>query len=603
MKISMLLLFLQAIISLIFSILYFQMSDNYINNYFKPIQIGMREFSQQYHLNGIMMLSNIRVEYYFYNLIDINEGPEYNLFVEKTYIESLDNLIQENDRFRNIIFGLNFEKNYKQRNTTFIEGFDFKIKTATYIDFIDIVINNVNSLLPSLITLNKVPILDYKNFLFLIRNFPSYLSETSFIYTQLINEFATSDEQINLNFFNLLLIFIIICMAIKLYEIFQWNTFMILLKTILAVYLRINEEDLETEINNLKDFLKIMKESNDKYFDQTVQDITKKERTLKTLKLNQKFVKNVKKSRRALFSRFKGLPKLFIVIYYFFWSFVLGFFFIFSYYNWTVVDKYIIRLTSTNTIFSNTYIYSDSVIYLEDILYREKIIRNSDFENLNITLQTQSGRITFCKNSLDKRMNLIANTSAMNIILEGIDDSRKQQIQQLLSGNLCELIAEKHNFNKKQASICGGLLNGAFTKGLGTVISEIFKNIKNRELTLQYFPEDSIDEKNQQERIKEYIKSQDYFDMYLTAIYLHDMLEIYYNFNNDYLEKELSGFYIFLYITLVFVLILNCLFIYLIKTKIRLIYQLTCRVLFLIPYERMVKDEQMLNFLKRLSRN
>ena len=85
----------------------------------------------------------------------------------------------------------------------------------------------------------------------------------------------------------MLIIFIIICTGIKLYEIFQWNAFLILLKNILAVYLRVNEEELEKEINNLKDFLKIMKESNDKYFDLTVQDITKKEKTFQNQKNNQ----------------------------------------------------------------------------------------------------------------------------------------------------------------------------------------------------------------------------------------------------------------------------------------------------------------------------
>lgn len=608
MKISIILLLLQAIISLVFSILYFQISHSYINNYFKPIQIGVREFSNQYHLNGIMMFSSMRVEYCFLNIIDSNLRKEYQLFIERIYNDSLKELILVNDRFRNVIYGLNFEKNYKERGVAYIDGFDFKLKTTSYINFIDIVANNVNSLLPSLITMNTVPILDYKNLIFLIRNFPSYLTESSFIYTQLIDEFMTSDEQINQNFFNLLIIFIIICTGIKLYEIFQWNNFMILLKNILAVYLRINEEDLEKEISNLKDFLKIMKDSNDKYFDLTVQDITKKEKIFQNQKNNQKFDKNVKKSRRALFSRFQGLPKLFIVIYYFFWSLVLGFYFIFSYYNWIVVDKYIVKLTNTNALFSNTYIYSDSVIYLEDVMYREKIIRNPEYENMNISFQTKNGRLTYLKNALDKRMNLIANTSAMNIILDGVDDSQKLgQLKQVLSGNLCELIAKDHNFDNKQTSICEGILNGAFTKGLGNAISELFKSIKSRELTLQYFPQTSIDEENQQKRIKEFINSKDYLDMYLAEIFLHETLEKFYNLNNDfyneYLEKELSGFYIFLYITLVSVILLNWLFIYLIKNKIRLMYQLTCRVLFLIPYERMIKDEQMLNFLKRLSRN
>lgn len=604
LKISILLLIFQILFSFIFAMLYFALGSDYINGYFKPIQIGVREFSLQYHYNGDLMISDIRSEYFYLDLINITKRPEYGLFMSLIYNQSISNVKKINDRFRNKIMGLNFETFYRERLVSYYESYNFNLKKSQYIDFIDSILNNKINNLPLLITLNEKPIFDYNDFLFLIRNFPSYLSESAFIYGELMNEFATSDQGINTIFFNLLLMFILISLLIKIYEAFQWYYFMNLLQNILTSYLRIGEDELISEINTLNDFFELMNDSNEKYFNYNGTELVKKENTL-SQQVSQN--KTSKKRKRALYSQSKGLPKIFLFMYYFFCSSIIAFYFVFSYYSWISVDKYIVRLTNTNILFSSTYIYSSSVSFLEDLLYREKIIRNPEFEQLNVTQQTKEGRLQFFKAALDKRMNMIANTSAMNIVLDGIDDTKKLVLMsQLLRGDLCELLAKEYNFIDKQTFICENLLNGAFKKGLGTTISELFKSIKNRELTLQYKPKDSIDDKNQQEKIKEYIKSKDYFDMYLTEVFLHEILEKFYKINsefyNDYLDKELLGFYTFLYISLSFMIIFNIFLVYFITKTIRLIYKSTCGIFFLIPYDRITKDEQMLIFLKRISK-
>lgn len=609
LKISMYLIIFQTLICFIFSLLYFIHSANYVNFCFKPTQKGLREVTLQYHLNGIMMLSNVKKEYLFLNMINLSERPEYleyYQFIEKIYNQSISDVKQVNSRFREKDFDLRFEKLYKERIVNYYDALNYKLQQATHIDFVDKIINNVNRNLPSLTKLNELYNLNYEDSIFLVRNFPSYLMEGAFIYVELMNDFVNSDKEINQKFFILLIVFIALGMILKLYEMFQWQSFMNLVKSLLTIFLRLNENELSTEINRLKEFLKIMKDSNDKYFDYDAVDALRQNANLKE-ELNKKVHKGSKKGRRALFSKLQGIPKTLVWLYYIVFILIIALYFSFSYYNWTLVDKHIVRLTQTNLIFSNTFIYSSSVVFLEDLIYREKIIRNPDFEKINVTLQTKNGRIQFCKTALDKRMNLIANNSAINIVLDGIDDSRKSsKLNQLITGNLCDLITEKHNFNQKQTLICETMMNGAFKMGLGASISELIKSMKNRELTLQYIPKDATDEKEQQERIKQYIKSREYFDMYLTEILLHDMLEKYYflsnDFYNEYLEKELFGFYVFLYLSLFFVILLNAFLLYFIKIKIKLIYRSTCRALFFIPYDRMIKDEQLLDFIKKLCR-
>lgn len=603
LKISILLLFLQILFSFIFVMIYYISSLSYINGYFKPIQIGVREFCLQYHFSGDLTISDIKIEYLNLNMLSITERPEYSYFIHFIYNHSQSMVKQINDRFRNKIMGLNFENIYRERLVSYYKGFNIYLKKDQYIEFIDEILSNKIANLPHIVDLNEKNIPNYNDFIFLIRNFPSYLSESAYIYGALLNEFATSDEMINQNFFTALLVFLLICIFLKIYELFQWYSFMNLLQNLLKVYLRISEDELAIETNTLKEFVELMKNANGNYFNYNAAELNKKENIL-SKKISQTITKKSKKGKRTLYSESKGLPKLFSFVYYFCCSSIISFFFIFSYINWMNVDKYVLRLTNTNIIFSNTYIYTSSVAFLEDLLYREKIIRNPDYEKTNVTLQTKAGRLQFFKAALDKRVNMMANNSAMNIVIDGIDDSKKfAQMSQLLSGNLCELLSTQYNFISEQKLICESLLNGAFKKGLGTTISEVFKSIKNREI-LQLVPKDTIDEKNQQEKIKEYIKSKEYVDMYLTEVFLHEMLEKFYKINsefyNEYLDKELLAFYNFLFISLSFMILLNMFLVYFIKKYIRLIYKSTCGALLLIPYEKIIKDEHLLNFIKRI---
>lgn len=434
---------LHYIKSSIFTILYFVFSENYINDYFKPIQISMHDFSLQYHFNGGMMISNIKNEYFQLNMINVTERPEYGLFINLIYNQSINQVKRINDRFRNNVLDLKFNTFYRKNLINFYEGFDFKLKKVRYIEFIDKMLNNMNNNLPILTSFNEKPILDFNGFLFLIRNFPTFLKECASLYNELIDEFAASDKQINTIFFNLLLIFILLCMFIKIYEGFQWYLFLNLLRDLLKMYLRISEDkdELTCEINKLKDFVELMKDSNEKYMNHDAIEDSK----IKNIKLKQnsnKDYKNFKNGRRALYFRSQGLPKKLLFFYFYFCSSIIVLYFIFSYYNWMTVDKYIVRLTNTNTLFLSTYVYSSSIAFLEDLLYREKIIRNPEFEKINDSMQTKNGRIAFIKTALNKRMNVIANTSMMNIVLDGIDGRQKSsQMNHLLTGNLCELIA------------------------------------------------------------------------------------------------------------------------------------------------------------------
>ena len=146
LKVSVFLIFLQTFISAIFSILYFNLSTEFIDKFFKPLQNGIREHPLQHHFSGIMMMSNVKKEYFFLNLISLEERPEYiefDLITENIYNQCLTDIHKVNNRFREKTYGLKFEKSYKERVVNYYEAFDYKLQRATHMDFVDFIRNNI----------------------------------------------------------------------------------------------------------------------------------------------------------------------------------------------------------------------------------------------------------------------------------------------------------------------------------------------------------------------------------------------------------------------------------------------------------------------------
>lgn len=602
MKVSLFLLWIQIVIVIIFVLLYYIKNINYIDNYFKPTQSSLISFCQQYHFIGLMLLSNTKIEYINLKIIDLIERPEYKTYLSKIYNISMKNTKIINDMERNSIDNSNFDTAYKGMVIRYIDHLTFNVQEVSYIEFVDYVLSNVNDYFPFIDNF-ELSAVDYNELIFLCRNFPKYLSSSVVLYTDLQTEFFKSDDIINEDLLIILIIFLIIFLFIKIWEIHSWNQFISVLKDLFIIFLRVNEDDIVKELENSKEFLQLMKDSSDNYFHSTIFDFTKKEKMRNSVTSINTKAKNKKKN---FFSRFKGLPKLSIVVYLVVCSGISGIFFTINYYNWTVIQDFLGKLIHLDVVFSNTYIFSASASYLEDLLLREKVIRNSEYEKLNDSFQTKSGRLSFFGASLDERMKFIGNTSSLDLITDGFETSETiPYIKQILSGNLCELIEEEMKAEEKESGkkFCEKLLNGAFKNGIGNALSEFIKNIKSREETLQYLTKNANEELIQIEAIKKYLKSSEYFEIYLSDYYLHKILEKFYNLNNlfysDSLEKQQLRFFTFLYLSLVFVIIFNIVIIYLIKTKVRLMYTYSCLVLSFIPYERLTKDEQILNFLKK----
>ena len=600
LRVLIMILIFQIPILIIFASLAFKISENYISQYFMPTQKSLFDFCQQYNYNTQMMLTNLRFEYFSLGLIDSFDPTELEIF-KLIFMRSYPIVKTINNQNRNGQSDLTFQQNYKKMNVLFVDPLTFKLSNVFYIELIDKILNFIQDYVPHILSLNYSGISPDK-LIFFQRNFPYYLLTSINIYGQLQNEFYVSNLPVLEEMKNIMIIFLLIYIFVKLFEIYKWNDFMKTLKTLLMIFSRTNEAEISQNILMLRDFQKCFKDTTDSYFKTTVSDITKKE--------NCSQIDNQakgKKGKKNFYNRFKAFPKYGMIIYYVSSVLIFGFYFFFNYYNWNTMDHYIVKLINLDLVFVNNYIYTTSVVCLEELLFREKIIDNPSYLKVNETYQTKAGRLAFFKGALDKRLVMIGNTSVLSLLKDGFEtlkDHEDRNLTRIMKEDLCLFIAEdEFKKNSDEFFLCEKLLNNAFQKGISNVITSLIQKLKSRETNLQNTETQPDKIKNQKQMIKDYIKSSDFSETFLSNFYMHLILEHYYELNNQYfsglVEQQKNNFSLFLFASMCFTILIVLFLARVIQTKVLAFFKSSCLVLSIIPYERMMKDEQILIFLKK----
>ena len=594
-------LFLQIPILIIFALLY-KIIGNYINNYFEPTQYSLFEFCQQYHYNTAMMLANIRFEYFSLGLIDPIELKEYQI-LKSIYTKSLKqiNLISYDNRVSES--ELSF---HKKLSMLYVDPLTLHFSNIQYIEFIDIILNQIQNYLPQMLTLNYRNI-NYDNLIFFQRNFPYFSLTSANINIQLQSELYTSNIPVFANMKNVMIIFLMIYLFIKLIEIYFWNDFMKTFKILQMIYSRTNETEIFQTIAILKDFQKMFVDTTDSYFNTSISDITKKENIS-----NFDNQAKGKKGRNKLFTQLSNFPKLGLILYFMTSAALFGFYFSYNYYNWYNINNYIVKLITLDQVFVDNFFYSSSAVSLEDLLIREKIVDNPSYTKLNDTYQQKSARINYFKTNLDKRIVFIGNTSAKALIDNGLEILKEHETKNLtviMKENLCMFLVDG-NYMKPESEeflLCQKLLNGAFQKGISNVVTGLVQKIKSREGNIQIT--ETVNERIEQQKvmIKEYIASFDYLETFFSNFFLHMVLELYYAMNNQYfyelLDQQIYAFETFLFTTMVLMILIVLLFVKLIKIKVLAAFKFNCVVLSIIPSERLITDEQIFILLKKYLRD
>ena len=609
LKALLLILVAQIPILIIFGLVY-RIIGGYITNYFKPTQNSLFDFCQQYHYNSAMMLANIRFEYFSLGLIDPIERKEYQILksIYKTSFKhvsiiSYNNRVSENE----VTF-------HKKLIMLYVDPLTLQFSNIQYIEFIDIILNQIQNLLPQLLNFDYNGIND-ANLIFFQRNFPYFSLASSNINFLLQAELYTSNIPVFDDMKNAMIIFLMLYLFVKLIEIYFWNNFIKSIRILLMIFSRTNETEISQTITILKDFQKVFVDTTDSYFKTSVSDtiITKKENVT-----DQENKAKVKKDKKKSLTRFTTFPKYGLFAYFISSAFLFGFYFFYNYYNWYTIDKYIVKLITLDQVFVNNFLYTSAAINLEDNLIREKIIDNPAYTQLNdtyqkqATYQTKSARIDYFKTNLDKRIVAFGNTSAEALINNGLEILKEHDSKNLtliMKENLCLFLVDYNDIKLESDEflLCEKLLNGAFKQGISNVVTELIQKLKSREVSYQMTETQNDKIEQQKLKIKEYVASFDFVETFFSNFFLHMVLEHYYEMNNDYfyglLDEKISAFDTFLLASMFITSLIVLILVKLIQTKVVSAFKNNCLVLSIIPSERLIYDEQIFFFLKKYLRN
>lgn len=601
-----------------FSVLY-TLYVGYVTQSYTPIQKSMINYCRLSTSLSYSTAIFTEIEYQSFNLTTRTLSPmKKKLFND---IMSQNYLTLKNINFieRNMPGDNNYQNIYKEVSNLFIDYQTYEIKTIKYADNIDFYLNLIY------LTINDFNLsLPMNQQIILQRNYPYFLPSTSVIYLAVLSDFTQSNVGTTKNAMYIMLVFLIISVLLKIFQTFQLLKFHKTITNIMNIFRRVNLQDSVNEKNFYHEIYMILHQPflrfsfiekclNKRVF--MIEELQQQGNTSKTIRGEKmKISKNKRRIKaKSGFYNVKPLPKKKIIIFMMvlcFWSVV---FYFFNYYYWVINNENINNLIRIDIFFINVYVYSTSILGFNTVALRERVVRNYDYEKLNDIYQNHDQRLDYFYSGLIERLYLIGNISAESLpqyTLYAKDELNNKDFNQLVSGDICELLFRKGIIEETVIGFCRSSFDGAFNKGIMNLVNEFLEQIKQLLSYTQVIDKMNIEKnKEQRENVRNFINSQNYEDFIYAYYFYHNTLLIYYEFINDYyqevMDKQMYKLYSFIIATSFvsgFLMLLLMVYGY---RKMISYYRDIALGLSIIPYDKISNDEQIKflinNFLKEIN--
>ena len=607
--------FFQMILTISFFAFVYSTVNQYIIKFYKPFEAGMSNFSKMYSSLGSSLLVNIELEYYYRNLTPKDTNIDWNIFLGKVLTVSVNLLYKNKEYFTDVEAELSFQKMIKDITILNIDSIDFKIKNISYLDFIERTLGKINENFDYLNNGSKKKIeeITYDRIIYLQRNYPYFLIASANYYVSIQNEFLNSDDLIYADIILIVICVIILSISIKCIELFLWYKYNSLLNELMIIILRCNENEILRIIDITNQAIKHLDNSETYFFknygEEIIQCNLKKEfensqstNSAKKVKIEKKIEKNKNKKNFSYFFQYFFICSIF--------GFLM-FYYLFFFLKWTSDNESLGRLIDLNSNFLNLNVYSTSVVCLFNLATRENLIENLKYEATNEIYQTKSGRLNFFLTSLRKRLYILGNLTTFSLVpafLEAKEKLNSAKFDKILSDNLCEVLIEALEFeeNSFEHKKCERLINGALKSGLANAENEFIKSLKIDEL---YLLENKNNENSQaiKEKLQNVIYQETFHDYVFANYYLGLIQDIFFKELGGYYQSQLDGlilqFDTELWIFICFIIFTLISFILYVLLSLGRSFKCFASLISMIPYERLMNDEQMGFLIKNFLKN
>ena len=607
---------LELIIIMSYCFVVYFLNVQYIDKYYNPLEDAISSLSQIYNSYAVSSLVTVRYEFQKYNYASSVTGDN-AMVVNKVFglifNQSFDEMksLTESERSKQTVFDYQI-----LLKTIIIQSTNLNAPLLINQDFLDF----LDQITEIFMTIINVPFEELKlNLLeYLPVNYLNFLDIYSQIVDKINSQFYSSNHDIRNTIETIMIILIIITSLLKILETIFMMNFTNKIIRVINIFLRVNQNEAFNELMFSKEILQNLKDPSDSYLNILC---TEKLMNRKAIKLNDEDINknsnitrnsHKKQNKRKVekknlkkfsFHNMKALSNWPLYNYILF-TFLLLFTYIFFnyYYASTITDK-IDQLIGISIFFENLYTLPTTTIMLNRIIVREKIVKNVmyNFPNPEQREKQLYQDLQYYINDLYNISETIPSYSLTSDILQS------RTLQLLIYGDICQALLEQNLIDIEQKSVCDTTLNGAFTKGLLNVITELINTLNGDDSVCKPISFSDLFDRNQQiQQIFSLLKTNTAIDRILTEYYLNKALMLfntniqsYYvnimltEMNNLKVVVLTTGIVLFLFFTAV---------LYFAHKYLQKIYANMTMVLNLIPYEKMNNDDQTLFLIKKFWR-
>ena len=608
-------MFIEVLMVVSYFAVLLQFYRGYVASYYDPTQHSLINYCSLATSLSYATAMFTELEYSNYNLTTRVLSPMKKTLWSRIMSDNYELMKSINYQERNNDGGLPYQEVFKQVKQKYIDSETMKISTISYADNLELwsmmIYTTIHGFNNSLTAHEQIT---------LQRNYPYMLPATSVIYLAVKSDFTSSNVGTTSNILNLLIAFLAANGVLKAIELVMLLRVHSTVSKIVLIFRRVGQQDAQREAAFAQQMLDLMAEPylKSRFSEKLLGRRGEAEETGRGESFNGNRSQELKgrnvdkQKKKGGFYNVRPLSRTKFVIFVLIILSLSFLYYFFNYYFWISNNVAINNLISINSFFIDVYIYSTSIIGFNTMALRERVARNPDYEKINETYQNHQTRLTYFFGGLTKRVDIIGNTTAFYLpryTLEAQKNMMDPIFDIMVYSDTCSLLLGTKIKTPEELEFCHGAFQGGFNKGILSLVDQYIQIIKDFEILTKVLPvNDTAANTKQTEAVKQKINSQQYEDFMFSYYFYHNILLFYYNTINNYykgvMDQQMGKLYLFLGFSAAICGTIFVLLSIFIRMKLKSYYKQASMFLSIIPYERLINDEQMRflisSFLKKL---
>jgi len=586
------------------------LSVQYIDNYYNPLNEAVLNFAKMYNAYSCTNLVTVEYEYAIYNYSNYQNGYTYNAEFKTIISNSFQDLKDLSNEERAKPTQFSYQTLFKSVAIMASDPNLPKMDQFIYVDFLDSIIDQLYELQNT----------DYANMAlwkleYFSINYINFLNIYQLISESLDAEFFQTNSLIANALQIIMILFVLLIFLLKFFEYCQLELYYRKMIRILNIFLRVNQKeafgeyfltkDIHTVLSDPMDaFLnynyieKVLMKRDNKKFEFEEEDGNRSKSPTK----NKNAEKKTNFRKKLSFQDLKPISLWHLLSFICFFGALVLLYIGLNYYYFILINEEVTNLINITLFFEKIYTLPTTVLMINRVILRERVITNQLY-NFPDPIQRQID----LNNLLNKYVDDLSSTTPYisSYSLGAIQNIQQSDFPFILYGDACNALIMNNLINETEINQCQTTLNTAFQKGLLSIVTEILTGI-NEDGEFRVIYNDTASIELQKQGILKRLAENIGVDRVTADYYLNKLLMLFYNdlenYYRDQMLGEINNLKIVILITTIFLGVILIAVIWYRKKYYESTYTNISLTLNLIPYEKLLNDEQTLFLIKKFWR-